>query len=74
VTSMLTLLRTSAPPAVATLPLFPPPVRWGGGYDPADDSLKFKEAVTLNRRFVLLPRSLSFWLGPGPLLLLVYLR
>ena len=47
---------------------------WGGGYNPADDSLKFKEAVTLNRRFVLLPKSWGCQLGHGPLLLTVVFR
>lgn len=47
---------------------------WGGGYTPEKDSLKFKEAVTLNRRFVLLPPSFSCPLGHGPLMLLLVWR
>ena len=47
---------------------------WGGGYNHEDDSLKFKEAVTLNRRFVLLPPSWGCQLGHGPLLLMVVFR
>ena len=62
--------------AVAAVTLSPSPSRfsWGGGYNPEDDSIFFKKAVTLNRRFVLLPASWSFQLSHGPMLLLVFFR
>jgi hypothetical protein len=50
------------------------PCSWGGGYSPEDDSVKFKQAVALDRRFVLLPHSWSFQLSHGPMLLLVFFR
>lgn len=51
-----------------------PCVSWGGGYCPDGDSLKYKEAVTLNRRFVLLPPSWRCQLGRGPMMMLVVFR
>jgi hypothetical protein len=74
---LLLLLPPPPPPLLLLLRLpFSSPSRasWGGGYSPEDDSIYFKKAVTLNRRFVLLPASWSFQLSHGPMLLLLFFR